>query len=81
LVNSETGESTTIYRQEAYPWFAAQHSGEIRIDYGIKRGLERVGRLSVREDIAQVKGVNLGATASVDTDMDFFVGVGVGVKW
>lgn len=81
LVNQETGETSTVYRLEAYPLFAAQHSGEIRIDYGVKRGLERVGRLTVREDVAQIKGVNLGATASVDTDRDFFAGIGVGYKW
>lgn len=81
VANAETGETSTIYRREAYPLFAARHSGEIRIDYGVKRGLERVGRLTVREDVAQIKGVNLGATASVDTDRDFFAGIGVGYKW
>jgi len=35
----------------------------------------------VREDVLQIKSVHLGATASLDSDRDYFVGVGVGVKW
>lgn len=81
VVNSETGESTTITRREAYPWLAAQQTGEIRLDYGIKNGLARVGRLTLREDLIQIKGINLGATATLDTDGSAFAGAGVGVKW
>lgn len=81
VINSATGGSTTITRRGAYPWFAAQQTGEIRIDYGIKNGLERVGRLTVREDFIQVKGANLGATATLDTDGSAFIGAGVGYKW
>lgn len=81
VINSETGESTTITRREPYPWFSAEHTGEARIDYGIKNGGARVGRLTVREDLIQIKGINLGATATLDTDRDYFVGVGLGLRW
>lgn len=81
LVNRETGEATTITRGEPYPWLAAQQTGEIRLDYGIKNGGVAVGRLTLREDLLQVKGVNLGAGASLDTDGAVFVGAGVGFKW
>lgn len=81
VINSETGEVTTITRREVYPWFALQQTGEIRLDYGIKNGLEKVGRLTLREDLLQIKGINLGATATVDTDGAAFVGAGVGFKW
>jgi hypothetical protein len=81
VINSETGEVTTITRREDYPWFAPEQTGEARVDYGIKNGGVRVGRLTVREDVLQIKAVHLGATATLDSDRDYFVGVGLGVRW
>jgi hypothetical protein len=109
LVNSETGESTTITRREPYLLIAAQQTGEIRVDYGYKRSAtvetgtgnsyligigqwqtiantikmetKRVARFTLREDLVQVKGVNLGGTLSVDSDRDGFIGVGAGYRW
>jgi hypothetical protein len=81
LVNKETGETTTVTRRDPYPWIAFQNSGEARIDYGIKDTGARVGRLTVREDFVQVKGINLGVTATLDSDRAAFAGIGAGYKW
>lgn len=80
IVDSVTGESTTVTRREVYPWLAAEHTGEVRLDYGVKR-TGRVGRLTLREDVLQVKAAHIGATATLDSDGDAFVGLGLGMRW
>jgi hypothetical protein len=87
-INSETGASETLIRRDPYPWLAAEQTGEIRLDYGIKTGFSspdkgRPGgvRLSVREDLLQVKALHLGVNASIDSDGQMFAGVGVGWRW
>jgi hypothetical protein len=81
VVDKETGASTELVRVEPYPLIAAEQTGEARIDYGIKSTGATVGRLSLREGLVQVKGVNLGVTATVDTDRAAFAGVGLGYRW
>jgi len=80
-IDEKTGESTTIVRRDPYPWIALDRSGEIRIDYGIKRGLEQVARLTFRQEFLQVKAMHLGITATLDSDGQGFAGVGVGYRW
>lgn len=81
LVDQETGEVQTVTRREDYPWFSPEQTGEARIDYGVKNGGVRVGRLTVREDVLQIKAAHIGATASLYSDRDYFIGLGVGVRW
>lgn len=81
VIDEQTGEVQTVVRREPLPWLAAEHRGELRLDAGIKNGLSRVGRISLREDLLQVKALHAGINASVDTDGQFFVGAGVGWKW
>lgn len=81
LINDQTGEVQTITRREPLPWLALEKTGELRLDYGLKRGLDRVARLSYREDFIQVKAFHAGITAAIDSDGEYFIGVGVGWKW
>lgn len=81
VINDQTGDVSTITRREPLPWLAIEKTGELRLDYGIKRGLDRVARLSYREDFIQVKAFHAGLTAAIDSDGEYFVGVGVGWKW
>lgn len=81
VIDDQTGEVQTFVRREPLPWLAAEQRGELRFDVGIKQGLARVGRLSVREDLLQVKALHAGLNASIDTDLQFFVGGGVGYRW
>ena len=80
VIDQQTGEVQTYVRREPLPWFAIEQTGEARIDVGIKGGLT-IGRLSVREDLLQVKALHAGINASLDTDGQIFVGVGVGYRW
>jgi hypothetical protein len=82
VIDAQTGEVQTLYRSEPHPWLAVEQTGELRVDYGIKSwsGL-RVVRLSLREDVLQIKSFHAGINASIDSDGAWFVGVGVGWKW
>ena len=79
-LNPDTGEVTTIVRQDPYKWLQATQTGEVRLAYGY-RGTEHIARLSVTEDLLQVKGINLGGTASLDHDGQHFVGVSMSYRW
>lgn len=83
-IDDTTGQTTTYVTREPLPWIAAEQTGEVRIDYGYKfEGLRavRIARLSVREDLLQVKALDAGVRASLDSDGQVFVGVGVGWQW
>ena len=81
VIDEKTGEVQTFERRDPLPWLAAEQRGELRIDAGIKNGLTRTARLSLREDLLQVKALHAGINASLDADGQYFVGVGVGWKW
>lgn len=81
LIDQTTGEVQTYVRREPLPWFAFEHSGEARIDVGVKSGTGTVGRLTVRQDLLQVKALHFGVIANLDTDGTIFAGGGVGYRW
>ena len=81
VIDAKTGEVQTYDRRDPLPWLAAEQTGEIRIDYGYKSGLVKVGRLSLREDLLQVKALHAGVNVAVDTDGAWFAGAGIGYRW
>lgn len=81
IFDDQTGEVQTYTRIEPYPWLAAEHHGEIRIDVGVKNGLAKVGRLTLREDLLQLKAIHAGVHLTIDTDGSWFVGGGAGYRW
>lgn len=81
LVNTKTGETTTLDRREPLPWLAFKKTGEAKIDYGIRHGVDRVVRLSIRQDLLQVKALYAGVSVSLDSDGQYFAGAGVGYRW
>jgi hypothetical protein len=80
IVDQNTGEVQTYVRREPLPWFAIEQTGEARIDVGLKGG-QTIGRLSMREDLLQVKALHAGINASLDSDGEIFIGIGVGYRW
>lgn len=81
VIDSTTGEVQTFDRRDPLPWLAAEQTGEVRVDYGLKGGTARVWRVTLREDLLQVKALHAGINASVDTDAAWFAGVGIGYRW
>lgn len=80
IVDAATGEVETQIQQQPLPWFATARSGEVRLDYGYKRG-QAITRLSAHQDLLQVKALRAGLSATVDSAGDLFVGVGLGWRW
>lgn len=90
-LNAVTGETETLIRRDPLPWLRPEQTGELRLDYGYKSvpsfakdgwgGFNRVTRLTLREDLLQVKALHAGINASIDSDGQMFAGVGVGWRW
>lgn len=81
VYDAQTGQSETLVRRDSYPWLAAEQTGKLGFDVGVKNGMERVGRLSFEEDLIQVKALHAGISTSLDTDGAYFVGAGIGYRW
>lgn len=80
VIDDKTGETITLVTREPLPWLAAEQTGEARIDYGWKGG-RNITRLSLTEDMFQIKALHAGLQASLDSDGQYFVGAGIGWKW
>lgn len=81
VIDATTGEVQTFDRRDPLPWFAFRQTGEVRLDYGFKAGRPMSTRLTLREDLLQVKALHAGINASLDADGQYFVGAGVAWKW
>lgn len=86
VIDTETGKVTSFTKIDPYPWFAVETRGNVGVAYGYKfRSLlpeaHAVTRLQLGYDVVRVKALTVGVTATVDTDRDAFVGVGVKYQW
>lgn len=81
VIDAATGEVQTFDRRDPLPWFKPEQTGEARLDYGFKAGRPMTTRLTLREDLLQVKALHAGINASLDADGQYFVGAGVAWKW
>lgn len=81
VIDQQTGAVQIFDRRDPLPWLAAEQTGELRIDYGIKNALATVVRISVREDLLQMKALHAGVNATLDSDGAWFAGAGVGWRW
>lgn len=81
IFNEATGTTDMLTQRLAYPWLAIEQRGQLWAGYGLKPNGERAGRILLREDLLQLSALHLGAHASIDTDGQWFAGVGVGYRW
>lgn len=81
IYDAETGQTDTLVRRDPYPWLAAEQTGSLGLSYGIANGLNRVGRVSFREDLLQIKAIHLDINSTMDTDGQYFIGAGLVYKW
>lgn len=87
-LNTDTGESTSYVRADPYPWFKPESQGEASLSVGYKYSsrylvgsVQPVARLQLRQDFLQVKAIHFGVVASVDSDRDAYIGVGIRIPW
>lgn len=86
VIDEKTGESQTFVKTDPYPWLALENRGEVRMSYGYRysglgQPVKAIGRLSFHYDAIRVKALTFGPSATIDTDGQAFVGVGVAYRW
>lgn len=80
VIDQRTGETDLLIQKKPLPWMAFERHGQVRLDYG-SNGTRQITRLSIQQDLIQVKALHGGISATLDSDRAFFVGIGGGVKW
>lgn len=83
VIDTTTGETTTLDRVEPLPWLAVSTKTEVGAFYGVKNGVPAF-RVQAQQELLRVKALHLGAVASADVvrgDIDTYVGVGVWARW
>lgn len=83
VLDTGTGEFTTVDRAEPLPWIAVSTKTEVGAFYGVKNG-EPAFRVQAQQELLRVKALHIGAVASADMvrgDVDTYVGVGVWARW
>lgn len=83
VLDTSTGEFTTLDRAEPLPWIGVSTKTEIGAFYGVKNG-EPAFRVQAQQEFLRVKALHLGAIASADFargEADTFVGVGAWARW
>ena len=79
-LDTTTGQFTSYDRVEPLPWGAVNTKTEIGLFYGL-RGGEPIARLQGQQTLLQIKAVRLGATATLDSDGETFIGIGAWARW
>lgn len=86
VIDTETGAVETYVKDDPYPWFAVETRGEVKAAYGYKYShltgtSAPIVRMQLSYDALRIKALTAGVMATVDTDRDAFVGVGLSIKW
>lgn len=84
VIDTDTGISRTVVREEPLPWFVISHKGEIGMYYGLKNGAPGI-MLQARQEIVQVKAIRIEAIGQVTQSpvggIDNYVGIGLTYRW
>jgi len=80
VLDEATGASQAVIRVDPYPWLGHNPSGSLSLSYGLRNSTP-VARLGLTQDLIQLKAVNLGGVAHLDSDGAYYVGAGVNFRW
>lgn len=86
VMDTTTGESTTLVKANPKPLFAFLRTGAVGVRYGIASSGDQQAALFVRQDVARVANIHLSATAEARTvptkgSSEAFVAVEVSYRW
>lgn len=85
VIDDKTGEVTTYDTRDPLPWVAVNDHGEAGIGYGYKfspgHGFGPMARLTVRQNLLDVKAARLSLQGTLDQDGSAFAGVFVTARW
>jgi hypothetical protein len=79
-INTETGESETYIKAEPLPWLSFDKRGSVGVYYGFKSGVG-TARIEAKQDIFDIKSIRCGGVASIDSDTQYFAGIGCSYNW
>lgn len=78
----ETGKTELYVRRDPLPWFAPLRSNEIGLAYGFKDDHDGpVVRVQGQAWLLQMKALRAGFVGSLDSDGDWYAGVGFAVRF
>ena len=86
VLDVKTGEAKTYVRQEPLPLFRVDTTTELGAYAGLRNGHQLV-RVEARQNLFNVKAAHFGVVGSIDHPIsgplraDYFVGVGVWMRW
>jgi len=80
VLDRRTGETQVYAVADPLPVFSLSDRGSMGVFYGVKGG-DPVFRATLSQEVFRVKAVRAGATASLDSDGEWFAGLGAEVKW
>lgn len=86
VMDTTTGESTTLFKANPTPLFAFLRTGAVGMRYGIASSGDQQAALFVRQDVARVANIHLSVTAEVRTvptrgTSEAFGAVEVSYRW
>lgn len=79
-LDAQTGEAQSYIREDPLPWLTRDPRGELGISYGLRDGLP-MGRVSLRQNLIQIKAVHVGGLATLDQDGRWYMGAGAWWRW
>lgn len=80
VLDRRTGETTVHAVADPLPWFDFRTKGNAGVYYGIKDG-NAVLRGVVNQEAFRIKRITAGAHATLDSDGEYFIGIGAQYKW
>lgn len=80
VLDTHTGATSLYIRNDPLPWIALEQHGELSLSRGFRSDIQ-IYRATFREDVLQIKAAHLGVVGSVDSDGQWFAGVGIRIGW
>jgi hypothetical protein len=81
ILNTETGVSQMLLRQEPLPWFTTEQKGYVGVGYGIIPNQTLGYTISAHEDVVQMKMIHAGPSVSVFSNGTYSAILEVAVHW
>lgn len=82
VTDTATGLTELLVRTDPLPWLGLHTRRSLGISYGFKDdAAQAVARVHGEIELAQIKALHLGARANLDSDGDWFAGVGLSFRW
>jgi hypothetical protein len=78
--DEQSGESRIWAQPEPLPLFSLSDKGHYGLHYGVKGG-DPVIRASLSQEVFKVKDARAGVNATIDSDGQWFAGIGVEVRY